>query len=1618
MPNAAPTSDNVTLTGVTEDTARVIASADFPFTDTDLETLQAIQITTLPTAGTLKLNGVDVTLDQVITLADLDSGLLVYLPASNTYGNGLTGFGFKVSDGTDFSAAAYSLTLDVTGITDDEIFSGTSGNDTLNGDRIDDGASDTIYGGDGDDTISGLLGNDALLGEAGNDSLDGGAGIDTLSGGLGDDSYVVDNTLDSTIEGLDEGTDSVQSSINWILGDHLENLTLTGTAINGTGNERNNLIIGNASNNLLNGSLGDDTLIGGDGNDSYIVDSALDVLTELSGQGTDTVNSSITWTLGDNLENLTLTGSGAINGTGNTLNNVLTGNTNANILDGGAGDDTLIGGASNDTYIVDSIGDVATELNSQGTDTVSSSLDWTLGSNLENLTLTGTAINGTGNTLNNVLTGNASANNLSGDAGNDTLNGGAGNDTLTGGTGDDTYVVDSTSDVIVEASAEGTDTVQSSVTLTLGSNLEKLTLTGAAAINGTGNTLDNTLYGNGAANVLDGGTGNDSLIGYAGNDSYIVDSTLDVVTESSSLSTELDSVTSSVDWTLGNNLENLTLTGAAISGTGNTLANVLTGNANANTLVGNAGNDTLDGAAGADTLTGGLGDDTYIIDDAGDVITEASAEGTDTVRSSLTYTLGANVEKLTLTGVSAIDGTGNTLANTLTGNSAANTLDGGTGIDTLIGGLGDDTYVVDNAADVISETSTLTTEIDSVQSSATFTLGANLENLTLTGAAVINGTGNTLDNVLTGNTAANVLNGGVGADTLIGGLGNDTYVVDNIGDLATEALNEGTDTVQSALTWTLGSNLENLTLTGSTAINGTGNTLANTLTGNSAANVLDGGAGIDTLIGGLGNDTYVVDDTADLISETSTLTSEIDSVQSSATFTLGTNVEKLTLTGAAAINGTGNTLANTLTGNSAANTLDGGTGIDTLIGGLGNDTYVVDNTADLISETSALSTEIDSVSSSVNWTLGTNVENLTLTGSTAINGTGNTLANTLTGNSAANVLNGGTGIDTLIGGLGNDTYVVDDTADLISETSALSTEIDSVSSSVNWTLGANLEKLTLTGTAVINGTGNTLANTLTGNSAANTLDGGTGIDTLIGGLGNDTYVVDNTADLISETSALSTEIDSVSSSVNWTLGTNVENLTLTGGAAINGTGNTLANTLTGNSAANTLDGGTGIDTLIGGLGDDTYVVDNAADVISETSTLTTEIDSVQSSATFTLGANLENLTLTGAAVINGTGNTLANTLTGNSAANVLNGGTGIDTLIGGLGNDTYVVDDTADVISETSALTTEIDSVSSSVNWTLGANLEKLTLTGTAVINGTGNTLANTLTGNSAANTLDGGTGIDTLIGGLGNDTYVVDNTADVISETSTLSTEIDSVQSSLNWSLGANLEKLTLTGAAAINGTGNTLANTLTGNSAANVLNGGTGIDTLIGGLGNDTYVVDNAADVISETSTLSTEIDSVSSSVNWTLGANLEKLTLTGTAVINGTGNTLNNTLIGNSAANTLNGGAGIDTLIGGLGNDTYVVDNTADVISETSTLSTEIDSVSSSATFTLGANLEKLTLTGAAVINGTGNTLNNTLIGNSAANTLNGGAGIDTLIGGLGNDTYVVDNTADVISETSTL
>lgn len=203
----------------------------------------------------------------------------------------------------------------------------------------------------------------------------------------------------------------------------------------------------------------------------------------------------------------------------------------------------------------------------------------------------------------------------------------------------------------------------------------------------------------------------------------------------------------------------------------------------------------------------------------------------------------------------------------------------------------------------------------------------------------IGGAGN---DKLIGNTANNVLNGGAGADSMFGGAGNDTYYVDNARDLVTESVNAGVDTVYASIGFTLGLNVENLILTGSAAINGTGNDLNNALTGNAAANILNGLAGADNMSGGAGNDVYYVDNAGDMVIEN--VNAGLDTVYASVSHSLSNNVENLILTGTVSISGAGNALDNTLIGNAATNALNGGAGADILIGGLGKDYLLLQET--------------------------------------------------------------------------------------------------------------------------------------------------------------------------------------------------------------------------------------------------------------------------------------------------------------------------------------------------------------------------------------------------------------------------------------------------------------------------------------------------------------------------------------------------------------------------------------------------------------------------------------------------------------------------------------------------
>lgn len=1214
---------------------------------------------------------------------------------------------------------------------------------------------DLVFGTGGSDNISTGDADDAIVDDAGDDVIDAGAGNDLIFSGTGNDVVLAGNGDDSVFTG--EGNDAVFGDAEGGQGNDL--IMLAGgndVAFGGAGND---FIGGGTGNDILSGDAGDDKLFGEDGWDAL-----------MGGAGNDEL-----W--------------------GMTGNDYLEGGDGNDLLVGGAGVDVMQGGAGDDTYEVDNLADIVDETvggtveglagtgDAGGFDTVRSAVDYTLGALLENLTLTGeTQLTGTGNAKDNVLIGNAASNTLMGLDGNDLLDGAAGADTLVGGQGNDTYVIDNAGDQVVEAAGGGIDTVRSRISAALSANVENLTLIGINAINGSGNELDNRIVGNAAANVIDGGAGNDQMSGGQGDDVYLVDSAGDIVSEAQGQG--IDAVRSSVDYALTANVEDLELVGSAVSALGNDLANRIFGNAQDN---------LIDGGVGADVMAGRLGNDLYRVDNSQDVIIEAAGEGLDQVVASVSYTLSDNVENLTLIG-DAIEGTGNALSNTLranvtgsilrglggddvligdqgndelNGGEGADRLDGQAGDDLMLGGQGNDSYVVEGAGDVVVEEAGQ--GLDDVTSSVDYTLTANVENLQLVGAATA-GTGNDLGNRLLANDLGNELSGLAGDDELIGGAGADRL------------------------------------------LGGEGNDL---LAGNNGADLLDGGAGQDLMQGGMGDDHYFVDNAADVVEEadcglltdipnagvpvtmavmvTDTGLIEdtngslnaacggIDTVTSTVDYTLTRNVENLILVGAALV-GAGNELDNDITGNDSGNTLsglegndhlragtgndvllggtgqdvlvansgndllDGGVGDDLMIGGQGDDVYRVDSAGDVVLE--EVNAGHDKVLSTVDYTLTAQVEDLELVDA-ATNGVGNELANviransvnsnlsgldgddtllgstgndTLSGGAGNDVLDGGTGADDMAGGAGDDSYSVDQSGDAVVELAQ--DGYDTITSEINYVLPEHVERLILSGSAT-QGTGNELANTIIANELGNTLEGLAGDDALVGGSGDDTL--------------------------------------------LGGTGD---DTLSGGAGADALDGGAGADAMVGGSDDDSYVVDDAGDLVTEYAH--EGYDQVSSSINYVLPEHVEKLVLTGSA-IRGMGNSLSNHLVGNGLANMLDGAQGADLLDGAGGDDRYVVDNVGDVVLERPGEGN--DTVFTSVDYVLSANVENMVLTGSA-ITATGNDLNNTLVGSASANTMTGGAGNDVLaggqgndvmMGGVGNDTYLWNqgDGRDVITDTS-----------------------------------------------------------------------------------------------------------------------------------------------------------------------------------------------------------------------------------------------------------
>ena len=542
-------------------------------------------------------------------------------------------------------------------------------------------------------------------------------------------------------------------------GDTLETVTSAATDVVG------DLIFGNNASNILNGTAGQDEIFGEGGNDTLV---------------------------------------------GNAGNDLLDGGTGNDTLVGGTGADTMSGGTGNDSYSVDDAGDQVVENPGEGTDVVQATLNsYTLAPNVENLVFTGIGnFAGTGNELNNTITGNGGDDALDGGLGNDTLNGNGGADTLNGGIGTDTLNGGAGDDRFVASVGDGNDAYNGGtgidtydlsataagaiVTTTSSTSAETGTDTLTSVANFVGSQGADTINVNGGVNVVDGqggddiidagggndtvngGTGNDTLIGGAGNDILNGGDGSDIFTFN------FGGGADTVDGETGSDTLNIVGTGG-----GNTLDVIFNGAAITQFESGSVTNVeaiTADLLGGTDTLTYAGTTADVIVD-----LAAGSASGFASIAGIENVTGGSGND--TLTGGNGV--------NVLNGGAGGDTLNGGLGNDTLIGGAGNDTYFA-NQGDNITEAANGAGGVDFVfTASNTFTLAANVENLTFTGAGNFTGNGNGSGNVITGGAAIDTLNGNGGDDTLIGnggvdslngGAGNDIL----IGGAGNDIMNGGT----------------------------------------------------------------------------------------------------------------------------------------------------------------------------------------------------------------------------------------------------------------------------------------------------------------------------------------------------------------------------------------------------------------------------------------------------------------------------------------------------------------------------------------------------------------------------------------------------------------------------------------------------------------------------------------------------------------------------------------------------------------------------------------------------------------------------------------------------------
>lgn len=889
-----------------------------------------------------------------------------------------------------------------------------------------------------------------------------------------------------------------------------ENITFDGSnalnvALIETGSGNDTIRTSDTASTVMTGA-GQDTIIGGDGDDSINAGADIDDID--GGAGNDEIYA----------------GSGDDVVSGGAGNDILYGEDGDDTIDAGDGDNTVEGGDGNDTITA---GTGESDIDGgAGNDTITSSA-------------TGVIHGGTGNDhIEALVSFTSDTLTVHGDDGDDFINassangsitvyGGDGHDeilsqlganTVYGGAGDDTITLGTSSAGASGTTAYGNDGDDTIVVIGDDNTVDAGSGTNTVQITGTGNKI---VFTGGITTVTLSGTTADTIVDFGSGESYgsltfsYFSGNRDLLVTSTAGTLLL------VNYAAAESLWKFAFGGAAaapaivntVTDTGTESAYVLalpgtndtitTGDFG-DTINSYGGNDIIDAGSGSNTIDAGAGNDTITaINDSFDINTITGGDGDDTVYSGAgADILNGNADNDEIHGGSGNDsidgGDGN---DTLYGDGGVDTIFGGDGADTIQGGADNDTIYGDAGADILYGN-------DGVD-----TINGGTENDTIYGGDgndTLRGDdshdwlyGEAGNDTLVGGAGNDTLDGGSGMDVMIGGTGNDIYYVDNAFDLVVESANEGTDRIITALNnITLPDHVENLTLTGTSGRTATGNTLNNTLNGTIAADTLSGmdgndtlngnggddalsgGAGADNLYGGDGNDTLNGGDDNDYLqggagsnvlnggAGNDTLFSGIGSYGAAEYDTMN-----------------GDDGNDTVYGAGADDIINGGAGNDTLNGGVGADVIHGDDGDDIINGGD------DPIFLSVDDTLYGDDGNDTING-----GSGN---DTLYGGAGNDVLNGGQGEDTMVGGLGDDTYYADSITETITENA--DEGIDTVITSKNlFTLSANVENLTFTGTSGRYGIGNAIDNVITGTSGNDILYGEGGNDTLKGGNGNDT----------------------------------------------------------------------------------------------------------------------------------------------------------------------------------------------------------------------------------------------------------------------------------------------------------------------------------------------------------------------------------------------------------------------------------------------------------------------------------------------------------------------------------